>query len=85
MPGTTSSVIVLTAPHLGLELIAARKRCKLTQAQIAAQLGLSQNRVSYLERNAEHISFAQLLSYCSAVGLQLRLAERESADTSSEW
>jgi HTH-type transcriptional regulator / antitoxin HipB len=68
-------------------LVTSRKRRKLTQADVAQRVGLSQNRVSYLERNPDDLSFRQLLSWCAAIGLELRLAERATVDPKnvSEW
>lgn len=81
------SQALLTTLQLGQQLKAARKFRKLTQAAVAGRLGLSQNRVSYLEQHPEDLSFRQLLDWCSAVGLELRLGERAtSAGTSTqEW
>ncbi|CAB3808097.1 helix-turn-helix domain-containing protein [Pararobbsia alpina] len=78
---------LVTALQLGQLLKAARKRRKLTQAEVAARLGLSQNRVSYLEQHADELSFKQLLGWCTAVGLELRLGERESLESTNktEW
>jgi HTH-type transcriptional regulator/antitoxin HipB len=72
---------------LGQLLRAARKRRKLTQAEVAGRLGLSQNRVSHLELHADELSFKQLLGWCAAVGLELQLAERETTapTTAPEW
>lgn len=84
-PSTAQPLV--TALQLGQLLKAARKQRKLTQAQVAGRLGLSQNRVSHLELHAEELSFKQLLGWCAAVGLELQLAEREAqAPTpASEW
>lgn len=78
---------LVTAVQLGQLLKAGRKRRKLTQAQVAGRLGLSQNRISHLELHADELSVKQLLGWCAAVGLELHLAEREtSAPTpSTEW
>jgi HTH-type transcriptional regulator/antitoxin HipB len=78
---------VVTAMQLGQSLKAARKRSKLTQANVAARLSLSQNRVSYLEHHPDELSFRQLLSWCAVVGLELRLGERASLDPTkkTEW
>ena len=78
---------LVTALQLGQLLKAARKHRKLTQAAVAARLGLSQNRVSHLEQHPEELSFRQLLGWCAAVGLELRLGERASAESTSktEW
>lgn len=67
---------LLTAPQLGQLLRAARKQRGLTQAEVGARLGLSQNRVSHLEGHADEISVKQLLTWCAVVGLELSLAPR---------
>lgn len=87
MSPTPNSLVVITAEHLAQLLVSSRKRSKLTQAQVAARLGLSQNRVSHLERHADELSFSQLLSYCSAVGLRIRIEERvvSSPESTAEW
>lgn len=79
--------ILLSAPHLGQLLIATRKRHKMTQAAVAGRVGLSQNRISYLEQHPDEISVKQLLSWCSILGLDLRLGERmdAAADLRTEW
>lgn len=81
------SILVLTSHQLGTHLVLARKHAKLTQSDVAIQLALSQNRVSHLERHPDEFSVAQLLAYCSAVGLEIRLAERDKAEeaNTSEW
>ena len=78
---------VVTALQLGQLLKAARTRRKLTQAAVASRLGLSQNRVSYLERHPEELSFKQLLGWCAVVGMELRLGERASLASTiqTEW
>jgi HTH-type transcriptional regulator/antitoxin HipB len=77
---------LVTAPQLGQLLILNRRRLRLTQSDVAIRLGLSQNRVSHLEHHADEISVRQLMSWCAALGLQLRLGERDTAeDNSIEW
>lgn len=87
MPIPSSSQPLLTALQLGQLLKAARKHRKLTQATVASKLGLSQNRVSYLEQHPDELSFKQLLSWCAAVGLELQLGERGRPEATSqvEW
>jgi HTH-type transcriptional regulator/antitoxin HipB len=84
---TLPSQLLLTASQLGQLLKAARKHRKLTQAEVAARLSLSQNRVSYLEHHPDELSFKQLLAWCAVVGLDLRLGERESLESTNktEW
>lgn len=80
-----SSQPLMTALQLGQLLKAARKRRKLTQATVAGRLGLSQNRVSYLELHPDELSFKQLLSWCAAVGLELQLGEPPRLTPPGEW
>ncbi len=82
-----NSNLLLTASQLGQLLVSTRKRHKLTQAEVGTRVGLSQNRISYLESHADEISVKQLLSWCSALELELHLGERATATASSpaEW
>lgn len=74
---------LLTATQLGQLLRAARKQRGLTQAEVGARLGLSQNRVSHLEGHADELSVKQLLTWCAVVGLELSLAQRPDMATES--
>lgn len=78
---------LVTALQLGQLLRSARKQRKLTQAEVAGRLGLSQNRVSHLELHAGELSFKQLLAWCAVVGLELQLAERNAPAPApaAEW
>ena len=82
-----ASHLLLTAAQLGQLLVSTRKRHKLTQTAVANRVGLSQNRISYLEKHADEISVKQLLSWCAAIELELRLGERDTsaASSSAEW
>lgn len=84
-----ASQTLVTALQLGQLLRAARKRRQLTQADVGARLGLSQNRVSHLELHPEELSFKQLIAWCAVVGLELQLAERQAersgSSTAAEW
>jgi HTH-type transcriptional regulator/antitoxin HipB len=73
---TSAAQPLLTATQLGQLLRAARKQRGLTQAEVGARLGLSQNRVSHLEGHADELSVKQLLTWCAVVGLELSLAQR---------
>ena len=70
-----------------LWLASTRKRHKITQATVGTRVGLSQNRISYLESHPDEISVKQLLSWCSALELELQLGERDTsaAINSAEW
>ena len=68
---------LVMASQLGAVLQGARKSLKLTQAQLAQRLGLSQRRVSELERAPGTLSVDQLLAICTQLGLQLSVQPRE--------
>lgn len=87
MPSPSTSQLIITTPQLGQLLLSARKRRQLTQTAVALRLGLSQNRISHLEKHPDEISVKQLLSWCAAIGLELRLGERVEGASSSaaEW
>ena len=79
---------LLTGDQLGHALRSTRKRLKMNQAAIGERLNLSQNRVSYLELHPEELSFRQLLTWCSVLGLELKLGTRGLSATKSpttEW
>ena len=82
-----TSHLLLTAAQLSQLLVSTRKRHKLTQTAVANRVGLSQNRISYLEKHPDEMSVKQLLSWCSAIELELRLGERDTsaASSSAEW
>jgi HTH-type transcriptional regulator/antitoxin HipB len=96
MSTPATQTILLTSTQLGQLLRGARKRRGLTQAEVGARLGLSQNRVSHLEGHADELSAKQLLTWCAVVGLELTMAERQTqtaqpgetsvqTGTSPEW
>ena len=62
--------------QVGQVLRAARKSAKLSQKELAAKLGLSQNRVSELETDPGSMRVDQLLSMLSALGLELQVQTR---------
>jgi HTH-type transcriptional regulator/antitoxin HipB len=63
----------------------------MSQVDVAHRIGLSQKRVSYLELNPEHISIAQMMAWCSTLGLELFVAPKptergdKSAPATSDW
>lgn len=68
---------LLSVPsHVGLVLRAVRKSAKLSQKQLAAKLGLSQNRMSELETDPGSMRVDQLLAILAALGLELQVQTR---------
>jgi len=87
IPRTQSLVM---ASQLGVVLHGARKSLKLTQAELGKRLGLSQRRLSELERAPGTLSVDQLLALCAQLGLQLNVQLREQPlqtpeSLSEEW
>ena len=62
---------ILTANQLGLLLQAARKAGHFTQARLAAQMGLSQSRLSKIEHDLSSATVQQLLDLCSVLDIEL--------------
>lgn len=79
--------LLVTALQLGQLLQSARKHLRLTQAQLGAQLCLSQNRISHLEQHPEEISIKQLLTWTAVLHLDLHISERQAPKPlgPSEW
>lgn len=75
-----TSHVLVTPVQLGSILQAARKERGLTQASLAARMGMSQSRISYLELHAEQISLGQLLTWCAVLRLELSVGERDGAE-----
>jgi HTH-type transcriptional regulator/antitoxin HipB len=68
---------LLSVPsQVGLVLRGVRKSAKLSQKQLAAKLGLSQNRMSELETDPGSMRVDQLLAVLSALGLELQVQTR---------
>jgi len=77
---------VLTAASLGRILQSARKAKRLNQTQLATRVGVSQARLSALEREPGTISVDQLLAMCSSLGLQLSISPKDaSAAPTTDW
>ena len=55
-----------------------RKEAGLTQADVATRLGVTQQTLSALERNAEKASVDRLLDLLSLMGVELVLRHRET-------
>ena len=66
---------IRTAEQLPLVLQAFRKQAGLTQAAVAKRLGITQQTLSALERNAEKVSTDRLLALLSILGVELVLRQ----------
>lgn len=73
------------ATQIGAILSARRKTLELSQTEVAARLGLSQNRLSELESRPETLTVAQLLALLNALGLEMTVAEQAATKSKAEW
>jgi HTH-type transcriptional regulator/antitoxin HipB len=78
--------LISTPKQVGTNLASRRKHLKLSQAEVASRLGLSQNRLSELESRPETLTVEQLLALLNVLGLELGMRERDSgAKSQAEW
>ena len=77
----------ITAPNqIGALLASRRKQLGLSQTDVAARVGLSQNRLSVLEKDSAAMTARQMLALLNALGLDIAINARPSAaKTRSEW
>jgi HTH-type transcriptional regulator/antitoxin HipB len=73
---TVSQYTVRTAEQLPALLKAFRKQAGLTQGQLATRLGITQQTLSALERNANKVSADRLLQLLAILGVEMVLQSR---------
>ncbi|RZS84679.1 HTH-type transcriptional regulator/antitoxin HipB [Pigmentiphaga kullae] len=67
-------------------LVSRRKSMGLSQTVVASRLGISQNRLSELEKNPAHLTLDRLLALTAILGLDLVLQEKGKPSTAGvEW
>ena len=74
--GYSMQPLILTPFQLGSQLRSLRRARNLTQAEVGRRIGLSQKRLSVLERHPERLSIAQLLSLAGALGFDVVIQPR---------
>ena len=72
-----SPYTVRTAEQLPALLKAFRKQAGLTQGQLATRLGMTQQTLSALERNANRVSADRLLQLLGILGVDMVLQPRD--------
>ena len=85
--------VVRTSDQLSPLLRAFRKEAKLTQLDVAQRLGVTQQTVSALERNAETVSAQRLTQLMNILGVEVVLRKKprvqaeveRSSDSTMEW
>ena len=73
-----SDFVVRTSEQLPVLLQAFRKQTGMTQAEAAVRLGVTQQTMSALERNAEKVSAARLMKLLSILGVELVLRKDDA-------
>lgn len=71
-----SQYTVRTPEQLPALLKAFRKQAGLTQGQLATRLGITQQTLSSLERNAQKVSADRLLQLLAILGVEMVLQSR---------
>lgn len=77
--------LVRTSGQLGPALRELRRARGWSQAQLGQRVGLSQERISNIERRPERITVQQLLTVLMALEAQLVVQERPPAAASQAW
>lgn len=79
--------LLLTVSQVGQILVSARKGAGVSQADLAARLGLGQSRLSKLEQDPGSLTVEQLLKICGALRLDLSIAPKPDIQpgAGSEW
>ncbi|MBN9473383.1 MAG: transcriptional regulator [Bordetella sp. SCN 67-23] len=72
--------------QVGTMLVSRRKSMGLSQTVVASRLGISQNRLSELEKNPAHLTLDRLLALTAILGLDMVLQEKGKPSTAGgEW
>ncbi|NYT77498.1 helix-turn-helix domain-containing protein [Alcaligenaceae bacterium] len=75
-----------TSDQIGQLLTARRKALVLTQAEVAARLGISQNRLSEIENQPGVLTVERLLALTGILGLEVWLQEHpQKTPAQGEW
>ena len=73
--------IVTAASQVGEIVRARRKAQKLSQAELAARLGISQSRLSVIEQSPQTLTLDRLISLSNVLGLSLVLEDKPRRDS----
>lgn len=77
--------LVRTTGQLSPLLQRLRKARGWSQTQLGARIGLSQERISAIERAPESVSFDQLLTVLMALNAEFVVQTREPHEDDSPW
>lgn len=83
-----ADLAIATPAQLSTYLRALRQQRGLTQKEVASRMGLSQQGVSQLERNARLASFERVIRYCRLLGVTVVLRAAmadEASQRRTDW
>jgi len=79
---------ITTPAQVGEIVRARRKALKLSQAELATRLGISQSRLSVVEQSPETLTLERLIALANVLGLSLVLQDkpgREPKTSDAAW
>lgn len=86
MPSATTSQLITTPGQVAGILRGRRKARRLPQRDVAAALGISQERLSRLEANPSGLTLERLIAIAALLGLELVLQDKgDTAPPDAEW
>jgi len=71
MSGEVEESVIRTPDAIGAVIAAARKRAGQTQRHLGARVGVTQGRMSQLEKAGEKASFATIVQLANELGLEV--------------
>jgi HTH-type transcriptional regulator/antitoxin HipB len=71
--------LITISDQLAPQLRSLRKVRRLSQADLALKLGVSQSRIAAIERNPATVSAGQLLEFLKVLGVELVLRDTHAA------
>lgn len=77
--------LVQTSPQIGALIRARRRARRMSQHALAAQVGISQSRLSILETDPSSLPLDRLIVLLNLLGLELVVQEKESAPSKARW
>ncbi|MCE0724192.1 helix-turn-helix domain-containing protein [Legionella resiliens] len=79
-------MLIHSSLELALLIKNQRKKLKLSQAEVAALVGLKQKTISAIENNPENMRLSTLFRILSALGLDLKISAKSQSNTATnQW
>jgi HTH-type transcriptional regulator/antitoxin HipB len=79
-------IILTTSAQAGEILRGRRKARRISQAELAARLGLSQGRLSVLEADPSSLPLERLIRLANLLGLEILIQDKpDTAPSKAQW